>query len=202
MKVLIKYWYIILLSAVLSFGAALITLYMRKAEWVPDEVVESPAKKEASDFASMSEDYVNWNYEIRQIEDLQVKMQSERELIEKEKLELSALRQQVNSELSEMLEMREEINALRDSVDAEFYAVKESEGGNLKRLAKVYSAMKPPAVVGLFSSMEMELVVKIMSVIPEEAAADILAEMTQPNQGPELMNLAITITEKLRQIRK
>lgn len=202
MKLIIKYWYLVLISVILNAGAGIGALIVRKDAWLPQPVDTTEDKSSKSEIASMSDEYLEWNYGVMQLEDMQAKLEEERASIDEERVELDLLRQQVEMEVNELEELRKEIDALRASVNDEFYLIEASEEENLKRLAKVYAEMKPVPVVELFENMDLELVVKIMSVISEDAAAKIFSEMTRQDQNPAILRRAIQITEKLRQIRK
>lgn len=202
MKLILKYWYLVLISVILNAGAGIGALILRKDAWLPKATVEGESKEDVTELASMSDEYLEWNYGVRQLEDMQANLEEERGTLDQERVELDLLRQQVAMEVSALEELRKEIDALRASVNEEFYLIEQSEEVNLKRLAKVYGEMKPVPVVELFTNMELELVVKIMSVISEDAAAKIFSEMTKQDQNPAIMDRAVQITEKLRQIRK
>ena len=202
MKILLKYWYIILLAILLSVGAAAGILYLRKPEWMPPPVDPLAEERELAPIADMSDDYVKWNFEIVQLEDLREELSKEREVIEREQQELEALQVQVDQEIAEMTELRDEINQLQESVRKEFECIEVSEEANLKNLAKVYSAMKPAPIVRLFQEMEEELVVKIMSAMQAETAAGILEEMSQDGNNRQIIERAVRITDQLRKLQK
>jgi flagellar motility protein MotE (MotC chaperone) len=202
MKFLLRYWYIIVLAFVFSLAAAIGSLFLRKDKWLKSVVETEVNLSDFSDLTSMSKEYLQWNYDTTSVEEMRVKLESELAKVDFKRGELEVLRTQVNSEVEELNELRREIDALRATVNQEFFAIEDSEKDNLKRLAKVYENMKPVPVVELFKGIEIELVVKIMSQISEEAAAKILAEMTNENQGPQVLSQAVTITESLRKIKK
>ena len=202
MKILLKYWYVILLAVLLSIGAAAGMLYLRKPDWMPPPVDPLAEKRELAPIPGMSDNYVEWNFETVQLEDLRDELAKEREVIERERQELAALQAQVEQETAEMTELRDEIDELRESVQKEFTKIEVSEEANLKSLAKVYSAMKPQPIVKLFREMEEELVVKIMSVMQAETAAGILEEMTQDGNDRQVIERAVQITDKLRKLQK
>lgn len=202
MKLILKYWYLVLISVILNAGAGVGALILRKDQWLPSLEDALERKEDMAEIASMSDEYLEWNYGVMQLEEMQAKLEEERGALSQERVELDLLRQQVAMEVIALEELRKEIDALRTSVNEEFYLIEQSEEANLKRLAKVYGEMKPVPVVELFGQMELELVVKIMSVISEEAAGKIFEEMTKQGQNPAVMNRAVQITEKLRQIRQ
>ena len=202
MKVLFKYWYVILVSMLLSMGAAVGTLFLRQSSWMPPPEDPLAEKRSSSSLANMSSNYLEWNFEISKLEELEESIRSERELIEKERQELDLIREQVNQEIAEMVKLRSEIDEVRKTVDEEFLKIEASEEANLKHLAKVYGAMKPVPVIELFKAMDIELIVKIMSVMPAETAAGILEQMTEDRNDEKVIENAVLITEKLRKIRE
>lgn len=202
MKILFKYWYVILLAALLSAGAAIGMLYLRQPEWMPPPKDPLAEAREKSPIANMSEDYIAWNFEIVKLEELREKLEKERVAIEKERQELESYQSQVELEYGEMVDLRSEIEALQKTVEQEFIEIKTSEEDNLERLADVYTAMKPMPVVELFKEMDLELIVKIMSVMDPDTAAGILEEMAKNRKDKQVIENAVSITEKLRKIRK
>lgn len=202
MRILFKYWYVILIAVLLSAAAAISMLYFRQSEWMPPPVDPLAEARAKSPIANMSENYITWNFEIVKLEELREKLAAERAAIEKERQELESFQAQVEIEHAEIIELRKEIEELQQSVDEEFATIKASEENNLKRLAAVYTEMKAAPVVKLFNEMDLELVVKIMSVMAPEASASILEEMAQSRDDREVVKNAVTITEKLRKIRE
>lgn len=203
MSFLIRFWYVLLLAFILSLGSALAVLFLTKEQWMPVPPPPPPDPIQvASDLAEMSEPYLNWNYATNIIDELRVEYDDEASALDQERSELLNLRKQIQSELKELAELRKEINALSESVSQEFMAIESAELDNLKRLAKVYEEMKPVPVVELFKQMELDLVVKLMSQISPASASKILAEMSNPAQGPETLRTAVQITEELRKIKK
>lgn len=202
MKILLKYWYIILCALLLSVGAAVGFLYLRKDAWMPPEVDPLAEARKKSALAAMSDSYVAWNFEVAGIEDMRTELEAERALIEAERDELEALRLQVEQERAEMVSLREEIDAMREAVRKEFNKIESSEEENLKRLARIYTEMKPAPIVKVFQDMNQELVVKIMAVMPPESAAGILEEMTKNEEDRHSIERAAAITDELRRLQK
>jgi flagellar motility protein MotE (MotC chaperone) len=202
MKVLLKYWYIILTAILLSIGVAVGMLFLRKESWMPIPVDPLAEAREKSPITNMSESYLVWNFELLKLDELRQQLNNERAAVENERQELTMLRKQVDLEIAEMMNLRTAINQLRDSVRSEFSKIEASEEANLRNLARVYTEMKPVPVVEIFKEMDIELVVKIMSVMPSETAARILEQMANDRSDKEIIKNAVNITERLRRIQK
>lgn len=202
MKVLLKYWYIILFAFLLSVGAAVGILYLRKDDWMPPPVDPLATQRERSVLAEMSDDYVVWNFEVVGVEEIRTELEKEREQIESERQQLESLRVQIEQERAEMMSLRQEIDELRETVRKEFAQIEVSEEANLKSLARIYSEMKPAAIVKLFRDMDEELVVKILAMMPAENAAGVLEEMTKNEEDTQTIERAAEITDELRRLQK
>jgi len=202
MSVLSKYWYLILFAFLLSVGAVVSSLYLRKSEWMPAPVDPLAEAKKQSELAEMSDGYLEWNFEVVGVEEIRSELEKERERVAAERAALETLRVRIEQERAEMVSLREEIDSLREQVRKEFTQIEASEEANLKYLARIYTEMKPTPAIRLFQDMDKELVVKIMAMMPPENVASILEEMSEDERDERLIRQAAEITDKLRTLQK
>ncbi|MEX0322927.1 MAG: hypothetical protein AB3N63_12260 [Puniceicoccaceae bacterium] len=200
MKFLLRFWYVILLAFVLSLVSAAGMLYLQMDTWVVEQQAIAQEEEPVDEIPGMSEEYTRWSYGIAGIEDLRVKLEAEKEELQKERQELDAYKRQVDAEAEELKVLRQDIEDLRDSINVEFIKIEANEEDNLKRLAKVYSEMKPDAAVAIFSGLELNLVVKILSEMKEESASRILSEMSKGDADSIEAKKAAKITEMIQRV--
>lgn len=200
MQFVVRFWYLILLAFLLSLLSAGLLIYLQLDSLVVpvDPLREARAE---TDLPGMSDDYVRWNYEISGVESLKAKLEAEWEAIQAEKQELIVLRGRIQAETEELREVRREIDELRAAIDASYIDISEAEEANIRKLANVYSEMKPASAVKIFTDLELELVVKILARMGEEPASRILAEMTTATADADMSRMAALITEKIRTVK-
>lgn len=199
MGFLIRYWYLIILAFLLSFGSAVGLLVLKRDSWMPPP---KPEKEEVVDqMPGMSPEYSKWNYDVSAIEDIRVKLEAERESIRMERNELELLENRVRAEIEELTSLRQEVEDIREAINADYIAIGEAEMANIQQLAKVYTEMRPEASVAILSDLDIELVVKILSEMAEEPASRILAEMTTGGADSETAQMASRITELMQRVK-
>lgn len=69
------------------------------------------------------------------------------------------------------------LEQLRDTIRADLDREKEADDANIKRLAKIYSGMKPKQAASSLMAMDRDTAVKALKAVPEKVAAKILNRM-------------------------
>ncbi len=69
------------------------------------------------------------------------------------------------------------LEQLREAIRADLALEKEMDGDNIKKLAKIFSSMKPKAAAASLMAMDQETAVKTVKALPEKVAAKILSKM-------------------------
>jgi flagellar motility protein MotE (MotC chaperone) len=101
----------------------------------------------------------------------------ERQLEQREAL-LLATESQVEQKLDELQILREELRSLLDQQEQE-------EEARIKSLVKIYEGMKPKEAANVFNTLDMEIMLSIVSRMSERKSAPILAAM-EPSKARAL----------------
>ncbi len=104
-------------------------------------------------------------------------MSVERDRIQREKEELVLLRQNVAVQDKVLQDSRRQLEAVISKLEAKQTAYVEEREKSATRLAKMYEAMKPEQAAPIMGSLELEIVLEIMSRMKERPAAKILSKM-------------------------
>lgn len=110
-------------------------------------------------------------------EEIMKGLDAERTLVRREKEELVALRQAVAVQEQVLDEGRRELSAMVREIETKQRALTEERSRAAGRLAKVYENMKPEMAAPILSSLDMEILLDIMTRMKEREAAKILARM-------------------------
>jgi flagellar motility protein MotE (MotC chaperone) len=151
---------------------------------------EAAASDEAEDTVSQrsTESWLMSNVEI---EALVKELKDEREALNKRDL-----KKRIDSERTELTKLTENVQKMQREFDQGVSRVSEEETGNLKKLAKTYTAVEPEAVAPIFKQMDDTSIVKIMVFMKEQESGPILAALAKG--GDTEAKRAADLTEKLR----
>ena len=81
-------------------------------------------------------------------------------------------------------------------MDKNLFRIKEDEAGNLKKLAKMYTAMEPASAARILRELDDTIVVKILTLVKEPETALILESLSR--MGEAETRRAAAISENLR----
>jgi len=104
-------------------------------------------------------------------------MAVERDRIQREKEELLAMRQSVSVQEKVLEQSRQQLEAVIAKLDSKQSDYIEEREKSATRLAKMYEAMKPDQAAPIMSSLEMDIIIEIMSRMKERSAAKVLSKM-------------------------
>jgi flagellar motility protein MotE (MotC chaperone) len=85
---------------------------------------------------------------------------------------------------------------IQQQVDRDLFRIKDDEAGNLKKLAKMYSAMEPASAARILRELDDVIVVKILTLVKEPETALILESFSR--MGEAETKRAAAISESLR----
>jgi len=88
------------------------------------------------------------------------------------------------------------VHQLQADFDQNIVRVTEEETGNLKKLAKIYSAMAPDSAANIFAELEDVAVVKIMVFMKEQDTAAVLESLSKKGKAEAMR--AAALSEHLR----
>lgn len=101
----------------------------------------------------------------------------ERDRIQQEKEQLLALKQSVAVQEQVLKQGQENLEAVIQKLEAKQQEYIEEREKSVGKLAKMYEAMKPAQAAPIMSSLELDIILDIMSRMKERQAAKILANM-------------------------
>ena len=98
-------------------------------------------------------------------------------LIQREAL-LKAAEQEVDLKIKELASLRKQLETLLDQQD-------EVQEGRIRRMVKIYESMKPKEAAAIFNSLDMEILLSVLSRMSERKSAPIFATM-DPRRAQEI----------------
>jgi len=104
-------------------------------------------------------------------------MAVERDRIQQDKESLLALQQNVAVQEQVLVQSREQLLAVIKKLEAKQQEYVEERDRSAAKLAKMYEAMKPAQAAPIMGSLDIEIILDIMSRMKERQAAKILAKM-------------------------
>ena len=104
----------------------------------------------------------------------------EKDLEEKEK-RIHGIMEQINIEKQIIEKKRSKITVHLNEISSFFEEFSAEEKENLKKLAKMYEAMKPVKVASIFNELEIETVAELLKRMKNRSSAKILGEIGQAN---------------------
>jgi flagellar motility protein MotE (MotC chaperone) len=138
----------------------------------------------------------SWNFINPEANQLIVELKEEKKAVEKREQELDELAVRLKSQRAELNQVTQAVYQAQMDFDKTVLRVKEEETTNLKKLAKVYSAMSPEGAANIFAEMDNETVVKIMLFMKEADTAAILENLGK--KGATEAKRAVELSESLR----
>lgn len=193
-----RFWYIFVLAIVLSLGASLGLIFLRKDTWMPEKRI--PVEVVPREAVGATRSFREWDFRTAELETIREQLNAERERLRQREEELQLLRGQVQSEIEELQALKLELEQMRAAMDQEFVVIEQVEQRNLRALATVYAEMKAPAAVRILGEMDVLTVVKILSLMPQEASARILATMADAQEETTIRRAA-QITDLMRKVK-
>lgn len=138
----------------------------------------------------------SWNFINPEADQLILELKEEKEAVEKREQELNELAARLKSQQAELNQVTQAVYRAQMDFDKTVLRVKEEETANLKKLAKIYSAMSPEGAANIFAEMDNETVVKIMLFMKETDTAAILENLGKKSAAEA--KHAVELSESLR----
>ena len=138
----------------------------------------------------------SWDFTNPEADQLVNELKSERASVKKREQELDELAKRLAVEQTEVNQATQSVHQLQLDFDKNVVRIKEEEITNLKKLAKVYTAMSPDSAAKVFAEMEDPAVVKIMVFMKDTDTAAVLESLAKNGQ-PEAKRVA-GLSESLR----
>lgn len=186
-------WLIALLAVVLHLGTCAGIIYLRWEAILHPEI----ARKSKIELPRQM-----WSFRSDVVDQLIAELKAERERLTAREKDLAATSARVQAERAELDGVRSGIEAMKLELEQTITEVKAGEAGNLRSLAKTYSALSPTATVAIFGELDDQTVVKILSLMRADKVAPILEAMTRSQvEGESLAKRAAHLSDMLRLLR-
>jgi flagellar motility protein MotE (MotC chaperone) len=186
MKMLQSGWFCAVVGTVLYLGTM-------AAVWKTPVVTPPPvaAVKERA-----AEPKPSWEFYSPEVEQLVEDLRAQKTALATRERELKDWEARLAAEQAELKSVLAGIERKRAEFDALVVRVRDEEVANLRRLARIYSAMAPENAVAVLKEMKDDEVVKILAFMKDAQTAPILETLAQ--QGPAEARRAAQITERIR----
>jgi flagellar motility protein MotE (MotC chaperone) len=138
----------------------------------------------------------SWEFRNPEADQLLSELREEKKAVEKKQQQLAELKQHLDTERDEITQAAQSVNRLQKEFDQSVLRVQEEETANLKKLAKVYSAMTPEGAAGIFAGMDDLQVAKIMVFMKETETAAVLEVMGKKSAADA--KRAVALSDRLR----
>lgn len=138
----------------------------------------------------------SWHFVNPELDQLMAELRSEKELLERKEQQLQELAARLQAERAEINQVTQLVHRMQMELDKNIVSIREEEAVNLKKLAKVYTAMTPEGAAAIVKELPDEMVVKIFSFMKEAETAAILESLGKG--GTNDARRAAEITDQLR----
>jgi flagellar motility protein MotE (MotC chaperone) len=138
----------------------------------------------------------SWEYKNPELDQLLTEARAEREALRNRAHDLAALEARLKAEWQEITVVTQKVAQLQVELDRTITCVKKEEVVNLKRLAKMYSTMKPEAAAKLLGALEDGQAVRILASMKDNDSATILESFAK--QDPISLKRAAKLSYRLR----
>lgn len=138
----------------------------------------------------------SWDFFNPELDQVIADLKSERDTLATREKQLNELATRLKAERAELDEALKGIKKIQEQVDKNLFRIKEDEAGNLKKLAKMYTAMEPASAAKILRELDDTIVVKILTLVKEPETALILESLSR--MGEAETRRAAAISESLR----
>ena len=135
-------------------------------------------------------------YQNPEADQLVGELKEEKKKLDDREQQLNELATRLDTERGEISNATQSVQQLQADFDKNVLRVKDEETANLKKLAKVYSAMTPDGAALILADLDDTQVAKIMIFMKEDAAAAILESFSK--KGDAEAKRAANLSERLR----
>ncbi|MBF0588052.1 MAG: hypothetical protein HQL53_02895 [Magnetococcales bacterium] len=128
---------------------------------------------------------------LKVLEEKRVALDARSKALDQREAELKRLEETIDKRLAAM-------NSLRALILKDFEREKAVDDANIKRLAKIYTGMKPKQAAAQFTNLDQSTAIRVLKVMREKVAAKILGKM-DPQYAASLTEvLGIPISQRRR----
>lgn len=138
----------------------------------------------------------SWNFKNAEVEQLVADLRDQSNRQADRQRELDEFASRLEAERQEILNVTQTVSRMQQQFDQNVARIGTEEVANLKKLAKLYSAMTPDAAAAIFKDLPDNQIVKIMSYMKDPDKAAIL-EVYSKSDEKSAKRVAL-ISEKMR----
>lgn len=183
-KILTSTWMTLVISALVYLGA---TILFWKTPVIAPAAEAAPA---------ITATGPSWEFKNPEADQLIAELKVEKQSLQKKEQQLNELAQRLQAERAEINQVTQSVHQLQTEFDQNVTRVREEETTNLKKLAKVYSAMAASSAANILSELDDSSVVKIMVFMKDAETAAIFEAMAKKGQTDA--KRAANLSERLR----
>ncbi len=194
-KILQSPWTVSLLAMLLYAGS---TLYFWQSPNLPRRVAVQALDHSTTAAQPIVDHGPSWDFTNPEVDQLVKELRQERAAMAERAKQLDELSERLKVEQAELQNATQAVHQLQRDFDLSIVRVKEDETVNLKRLAKVYSAMEPDGATLILKELDEITVVKVLSFMKEDQIAALLTSLAR--SGGEESKRVAAISERLRLI--
>jgi flagellar motility protein MotE (MotC chaperone) len=186
-KLLQSKWLCVLMGAVIYLGT---TVALWKSPKITPRVVVAAATK------SVDTPKPSWDFHSAEADELITDLLTQKQVQTERARKLDELEARLKAERQEIATVVESVRQQQDEFDRSVVRVHEEEVANLKRLAKIYSAMSPEGAVTILRELKDDDIVKIFAFMKDGETAPILESLAR--QGQAEAKRAAQISDRLK----
>jgi flagellar motility protein MotE (MotC chaperone) len=138
----------------------------------------------------------SWKFRNPEFDQWLAEIKEEKEALALKEQQLTELQARLDAQLKEISIVTQAVHQVQADFDKNVIRFKGQEAENVKRQAKLISAMSPESAAALFAEMQDDDVVRLLFVMKNDEAALILETMSKT--GPSGPKRAAALTERLR----
>lgn len=146
--------------------------------------------------APSSPSATSWEFTNPEADQLLAELKVEKKSLAKREQDLNDLAARLDTERSELTLVTQSVHQMQTDFDKNVVRVQDEETANLKKLAKVYSAMAPENAADILAQLDDISVAKIMVFMKDGDTAGIFEAMAK--KGAPDAKRAASLSERLR----
>lgn len=138
----------------------------------------------------------SWDFFNPELDQIVADLKTERDTLATREKQLTELATRLKAERAELDDALKGIKKIQEQVDKNLFRIKDDEAGNLKKLAKMYTAMEPASAARIMRELDDTILVKILTLMKEPETALVLESLSR--MGEAETRRAAAISESLR----
>lgn len=196
MKILSSSWVVMLLGAVLYLATTAAILLKSKDQFVP----KRPAAHAATNHPPANVRGPSWEFFNPDLEEMVKELKERKEALDNREKELNLYAARLQTEKQEISQITRQIEDMQKKLDESVIRIREDEQVNLKKLAKNYSQMEPPAAAAVMGGLDDVMMVKVLMFMKEADSAPILTQLAGRSEADAKRVTAVSERLRLTQL--